>query len=172
MAGEATPFYLVHPAVPAWVGDLMPDCKLIVLMRNPVDRAYSHWHHVRGQGYESLSFEGGIHQERQNVGRHFKHHSYLARGRYADQLKRWFRYFPREQFCFIRSETMREVPAATYDQVCHFLGVQRWHGLEFENRHVREYEPMGEAIRAELAEYFQPHNEALYELLGVDYGWA
>ncbi len=116
--GEATPYYLFHPAVPERVKETLPDVRLIALLRNPVERAYSHYQLMRLTGREKLSFAEAIDAEERRVRgageellrdmpsarkqgnrRHHehRHRAYVGRGLYAEQLERWFEHFPREQ---------------------------------------------------------------------------
>lgn len=102
LRGEATPYYIFHPRAHQRIADVLPNAKLIVVLRNPVDRAYSHyWHEVR-MGYEHLSFEEAIAKESERTGREVhdllrdeqyrsvehQHFSYLNRGIYHQQLRR------------------------------------------------------------------------------------
>ena len=110
IAGEASPYYLFHPLVPARVARDLPEARLIVLLRNPIERAYSHHNHERALGFEKLGFVEAIECEPERLRgeeerlagergyRSFahQHHGYLARGRYADQLERWLAHVERE----------------------------------------------------------------------------
>ena len=111
LTGEATPYYIFHPAAPERVAKVLPNVKLIALLRNPVDRAYSHYNHMLRVGREPLPFEEAITREAERLDGEaekivanlrystFKHlhYSYLARGRYIEQLEKWFALFPRER---------------------------------------------------------------------------
>src|SRR5262249_28187228 len=121
LAGEASPSYVFHPFAPERVAKLVPDVRLVVLVRNPVDRALSHYHHEVALGRESLSFEDAVEQEdgrmrgeldRMRDPSYFSHawwnYTYLARGRYAEQLERWLTVFPRERLLIVPSEDLLE----------------------------------------------------------------
>ena len=119
ITGEASPYYLFHPLVPQRVFSCCPNAKFIVLLRNPVDRAYSHFMMEKKRGDEPLTFEEAINIEPQIINneenkiinnpeyRSISHQrsSYLARGMYYSQIKRWLNYFPKKQFLFIKSES-------------------------------------------------------------------
>ena len=108
VVGEASPSYMFHPLAPQRVHDLVPDVRLIALLRNPADRAYSHYQHEVALGREPLSFEQALDAEEERLRgevermtddpSYFSHewwdHTYPARGRYAEQLERWFAVFP------------------------------------------------------------------------------
>jgi hypothetical protein len=185
VTGEASPYYLFHPHAPARVKALLPSVKLIALLRNPVERALSAYHHQVRAGSEPLSFEEAVDQEPMRLapeierltrdetfkGAAHRRFSYLSRGLYADQLEAWFRVFPREQLLVIRSEDFFEEPAAIVTQALQFLGLPPAHSSGFRRFNVGEYDGMEPAMRARLIEYFGPHNQRLYNLLGRDLGW-
>jgi hypothetical protein len=137
-SGEATPYYLFHPLVPRRVARVVPSVRLIVLLRNPVNRAFSHYTHEKVRGHEPLSFEeaiaaepGRIHGEEKRMvlkqtSRSRKHQvfSYVARGFYAQQLRRWMEYFPDDQILVLGSERFYADPQATMAEVFAFLGLQ------------------------------------------------
>jgi hypothetical protein len=183
---ESSPYYLCHPAVPGRVASLLPEAKLIVLLRDPVKRAYSHYWHERSKGREKLSFEDAIATEPGRVGdaalrlargeivrseAHLRH-TYLERGRYAEQLERWLRHFPRERLLCLRFEDFVRDPQRGLDESLRFLGLPAMHRpVQFEARNSRQYPPMAAATAERLREYFAPHNRALEALLGREFGW-
>ena len=137
ITGEASPYYLFHPLAAERLHAVAPEAKLIVLLRNPVDRAFSHYQLEVRQGNEPLSFEEAIAAESSRLAGEVErildddtyasfahqHYSYLARGRYVEQLRRWFSLFPRDQFLVLKSENFYRDPAAGYRQVTDFLGL-------------------------------------------------
>ena len=185
LTGEATPCYFFHPHVPARVAKVVPNVKLIALLRNPVDRAYSHYWMKLRKEYENASFEDAVERETERVNGELSkmledehyfsydrwHFSYLARGLYAEQLARWMKFFPREQFLILRSEDLYRDPAATYKRVSEFLGLPPWQPSRPAKSNFVPYPEMDRATRARLLEYFAPHNERLYELLGTRFEW-
>jgi Sulfotransferase domain len=186
LTGEASPSYISHFWAPRRIRRVLPEAKLIALFRNPVDRAYSQFQMSRREGVEELeSFEEATAQEenrlRPELARMsadprynswaFGCWSYLARSRYAEQLERWLELFPREQFLFVKAEDLSAEPERTLEGVHDFLGLPGHSHDRLPRLHTAEYEPMPADSRARLAEYFRPHNELLYELVGVDFGW-
>jgi Sulfotransferase domain len=185
VTGEASPYYLFHPHAPGRIKALLPNVKLIALLRNPVERALSAYHHQVRAGSEPLPFDEAMDQEPARLAPEVdrltqdpayksmahRRFSYLARGRYADQLEAWFRVFPREQLLVVRSEDFFEEPAATVAQVLEFLGLPRGNLKGFRRFNAGYYGSVEPAIQARLIEYFAPHNERLYALLGCDLGW-
>ena len=189
ITGEATPYYLFHPSAAGRMARLVPKARIIVLLRNPTDRAYSHYNHTVRAGFENLSFEDAVEIEQLRLrgereklvedGRYnsFNHrwYSYLARGVYVDQLSTWAGLFGGERMLVMRSEDFFSNRAEVLDRALGFLGLPPW---EFRERKPREktrperrYEPMSAATRARLDGYFEPHNRRLYEYLGEDFGW-
>lgn len=176
--GEASPYYLFHPEVPERVRAAMPTPKFLALLRNPVERAYSQYQMNVRRGVETLSFEAAVDQERERLSANddpasldWRRYSYLARGAYAEQLERWWRLFPREQFLILKSEEFYEDPGATFDQTLAFLGLRSWRPAGYKAYHLAEYADMDPATRKRLAEHFAPLNRRLYALLGRDLGW-
>ena len=185
LTGEGEPSYLPNPVAPQRVKDLIPDVKLIVMLRDPVKRAYSHYMHRFVRDRESRTFEEVVATDKELLKHGWEnlptgdlirlghlHYSYLARGYYADQLQIWLSVFPREQFLIICAEDFFSGTQAIFDDVLEFLGLGP-HVLEkADRRNVGKYtEPMSDELREDLREYFAPHNERLYEMVGRDFGW-
>jgi hypothetical protein len=184
--GEATPYYLFDPACPTRVASLLPDVRLIVLLRDPVDRAYSHWARERRLGREPLDFEAAIAEEERRLDRerrtngtagayagpHHRHHSYLARGHYAEQLERWLARFPRDRFLVLRSEDLYGQPREALRAAERFLGLRTWEPPEVRHLQRGRYETMPDALREPLARSFAPCNRRLEELLGMSFEWS
>jgi len=185
VTGEATPYYLFHPLAPARARLVVPRAKLIVLLRNPVERAYSHYHLERRYGLEDLSFEEAIEREPERLAgeeekmladksyRSFehRHHSYLSRGIYMDQLQRWRNFFSEEQFLALSSEDFYANPPAVIAQASDFLGLLAMELGEYKKHNEGRYPKVDATTRERLVDYFRPHNERLYEYLGRDLGW-
>lgn len=185
LSGEATPYYLFHPLVPARVAGVLPDCKLIVVLRNPIDRAFSHHNHERALGFERLGFEPAIEAESERLAgeeeriladpayRSFahQHHSYLSRGRYAEQLERWLACFDRDQMLVLSAEELFAEPGGVVHDAQEFLGLEARMPTDLAAKNARAYAPIHAATRAALRDEFAPHNRRLYELLGRDFGW-
>jgi len=181
--GEATPYYLFHPLVPKRVFDNFPNVKLVVLLRNPIDRAFSHYNHEVRVGNENVSFEKGIILElltlkdeekkvkKGNYSDIYQKFSYLERGIYLDQLKNWFEYFPQKQFLILKSEDFFSNPQSCMDEFFKFLGISEFEVKNFEKFQSGEYKKMSESTRQKLDEFFKPYNQRLYKFLGADFSW-
>ena len=92
-------------------------------------------------------------------------------GIYANQLKRWFEYFPREQFLILKSEDLKSNPSEIYNQTIEFLGLSKHELNSFESYRMRKYPPISDKTREKLTRYFQPYNEQLYQLLDRNFDW-
>jgi hypothetical protein len=185
LTGEATPGYMFHPHAPRRISELLPDVKIIVLLRNPVDRAYSHYYHEVRKNRERASFEDAIKMEEERLRGEFDkiiknenyhssnyvHCSYLARGIYVEQLERLHQYFKKEHILILRSEDFFKDAQASFEQVLRFLDLPGWQLKDFKKAHVGSYPKMDAAIRSRLLNYFEPYNHKLYEYLGINFGW-
>ena len=185
ITGEATPRYIHHPHTPKRVFNLIPEVKLIALLRNPIDRAYSHYQMEIDHGHEDLSFEEAIAQEKKRISTdekkmnndenfysvNFYRKSYLTRGIYVDQLKRWFEYFPKNRFLILKSEDFYSKTPEIYQKVLEFLGLPEFELSSFKPYKMRKYLAISDKTRKKLEDYFRSYNEQLYELLGRNFGW-
>jgi hypothetical protein len=181
---DSSPYYLAHPLAPQRAHALVPEAKLIVLLRDPVRRAYSHYWHERHKERETLSFEEAIAAEPARLGddeqrlargeirqsRAHQHFSYLARGRYAEQLERWWRHYPRERLLVLRFEELARDPLAVLDRTLEFLGLSSIQNVRLEARNARKYPPMDPATEERLRDYFAPHEARLQALLAQPAG--
>jgi hypothetical protein len=187
ITGEATPMYLFDPLVPERMAQTVPQTRLIVLLRNPVDRAYSQYHKwVRDSGRETPSFKESVveelawlnegknglsAQERCSEIRRGSRWNQLARGIYVDQLVRWRQFFDEEQMLVLKSEDFFKHTADILKQVQMFLGLP-YKEIKLPPRQTTyEYEPMDPDLRQRLEVFFEPHNRRLYDYLGRDFGW-
>ena len=180
ITGEASPEYIFCPEAPARIAETLDDVRLIALLRNPVDRAYSHYHHSRRLGEEELSFEEAIEVEERRLreaetpeaAAHELHvHGYLAQGRYADFLTAWYERFGSERIMIVRSEDLFADPPGTIESIVDFLGLPTWRPDAYEALNEGRYDEIAPDTRARLVEYFREPNRRLAELVGRDMGW-
>ncbi len=184
--GEASTRYLFDPRAPERVYRFNSHMKLIAVLRDPVDRAYSHYQMEHRWGREPLSFEEALEGEEERLGPELRRMlndplassdaaarcSYVTRGRYAEQLELWLRCFPREQLLVLTSEELLRDPTDVMSRVARFLGIPEWRAESYPLKGVREYPPMQAATREELARTFELDNRRLEELLGRRLGWT
>ena len=178
VAGEASPNYLFHPAVPERSARALPNAKFIALLRNPVDRAFSHYHMMSRRGIEALSFEDAIDQEDQRLSASddpgslaWRHYSYLRRGLYEDQIRNWLRVFPRDRLLILKSEDLYQRPEQVCLETQTYLGLSPCSPQRTKAYHLADYPDMNPATRDRLRAHFAPHNRRLYDLVGRDFGW-
>jgi hypothetical protein len=186
VTGEATPYALFHPLAPRRLREIAPAAKLIALLRNPVDRAYSHFLLERSRGEETLDFAAALDAESWRldgeearlardptyVSDPHKHASYMARGEYARQLERWFCVFPREQMQVLRSEDLYARSAETFARVAEFLAISPDVPIPFTTHNQTSGPPIDPPTRRRLSAHFAPLNARLADLLGWDPGWS
>ncbi|HSS98939.1 MAG TPA: sulfotransferase domain-containing protein [Terriglobales bacterium] len=180
---EASPFYLFHPLVPERMAAVVPKAKLIVLLRNPTDRAISHYFHARRVGYEDLPIDQALRAEESRVrglverqqwkDPTLRHYTYKARGRYAEQLERFMGKFPRNQLLVLNSERLACEPERVLRSVFEFAEIDS--AFQIKNLQRKNVgsgkKEVSQELTSYLGEYFAPHNNRLFDLLGEDYGW-
>ncbi len=186
VVGEATPYYLHHPHAAARARQLVPQTRVIALLRHPVDRTYGHWAERHRQHVEPLDFSDALaaeegrlagEEERMLVDPSYvsfahQHYSYVDQSRYARGLGRWLAVFPRHQVLVLRSEDLYADPGLVYRQVLDFLGLRSFLPDELAgwNQVAKQGADLEE--RARLLELLRPDITAVEELLGRDLHWT
>ena len=185
--GEATPAYLFDPRSPGRVHAFEPRMKLIVVLRDPVERAYSHFQMERETRDETRSFEDALAWEEAELMPELERwvadptyesplplfgRSYVARGCYAEHLERWLALFPREQLLVLMSDELLDDPARALSRVEQFLEVPEWQPPSYPQENVRAYPPMSRATYDHLRRVFEPQDRRLEELLGLQLSWS
>lgn len=185
ISGEASPYYLLYPHAPKRVHAIVPKIKILILLRNPVDRAYSHYHHEKRRKTETLEFNQAVETEEERISSEYKkilsngnyhskvfrNHSYLKRGIYVDQIKRWEHYFPKEQIMIIKSEDLFENPKKILNEVFQFIGVKNYELNEYKIYYQGQKPEIKPEINDYLKSYFAPYNKKLYQYLGREFNW-
>ena len=182
ITGEASP-HMNKPHVPKLVHDLLPNAKLIAILRNPVDRAFSQYHHHRKvAGWEPLSFEEAIAQSPlklpdEVIQDEWKYHKnkfrgYITKGFYAQQLEAWYQYYSKDSIHILSGEEFFADPAKELKEILKFLGMPNFRFECAVPKNIGGYKTkMSQEIRTHLEEIFRPHNRRLYELTGKNFGW-
>lgn len=181
IAFEASPYYMFEPRVPARVRALVPDVKLVFLLRDPVARAFSHYQNSRRLGREPLGFEAALeaeegrlageedrmHADPDYVSWSHRVHSYAGRGVYVDQLLHWRRHFPAAQMLVVDAGRLFSDPRGVVAEVEAFVGLDPWQPREVTASNEGGYrERMRPATRARLEAFFAPHERRLEGLVG------
>jgi hypothetical protein len=183
---EASGYYMYHPFAIERIAQDLPQVKLVVMLRDPVERAYSAYQHELKRGYEWETFEraldlederlvGEVERMRADVKYEsftHRHHSYTRRGHYAEQLEEVLRHFPREQLHVMESETFFERPEVEYDKLIAFLGAKPFQPAKFDRYNAQPRSPMADPTRARLEAHFAPHDEKLAALLQHSPHWS
>jgi hypothetical protein len=186
IVGECSPYYLFHPAAPVRIRETVPEVRLVAILREPVSRAYSNYRDRVVAGTEDLAtFEEAIDAEPERTAAataelladpgHYDfshdHHTYLARGHYAEQLRAYFDVFPRAQLLVLPLEALKTDPTAAFRRIEEHLGLDH-RAVDLTPRNAREGGPrLDPGTRERLAAHYEPHNRDLAELLGEDFGW-
>jgi len=187
VTGEGSPYYIFHPLVARRVATALPDVRVIAMLRDPVERAYSHYQQEYARGFEDCkTFEEAVDREPERLaGEHdrlvadptyasyaHRHHSYLARGEYLGQLVEWHRHLPRDQVLVVHAERFFADPQSVMADVHGFLGLERVPVADARAHNARAYSGMLPATRERLIRHFEEPNRWLYEYLGSDLGWS
>jgi len=183
LTGEATPGYIHNPHCAKRVHDYLPNVKLIIILRNPIDRAYSDYQMRIRAKHETKSFEDSIKEEEKKLsesekilenenysqyGAEFR--PYLSRGNYYEQIKPWRELFPKENFLILKTEDLEKDHQKTLNHVFKFLGLKEMEISDFTRKNVAKYAEMNLETRKHLIEHFKPQNEKLKEL-NLDVDW-
>lgn len=189
VTGEATPNYLFNPSAPKRIAkDLPQTTKFIVLLRNPVDRAYSNYQMKVGKGHDQRSFEKAIIHDETRLEGEFQHiikkyenerpdqtiYPYVTRGIYVEQLKTWMDLFPRDQFLIVKSEDLFNEPEKVVNQVVRFLGLDenKLNVAHFRTFNKGTYhKTMNPQTRKILLDYYRPYNRRLENFLDMKFNW-
>ena len=184
ITGEAAVNYMFNPVVLPRVKECLPHVKVIVLLRNPVDRVWSHYHERFNAGTETLSFRDALDAEEERLAgevermtadtgyysERYDFCSYKARGRYLEHLGPWIDAFPPEQLHILRSEDMYADPVQSVIEVQRFLGLPEV-PITAHRYNYLPADTLDPTMRAELSAYYRPHVAALEERLGRSFNW-
>jgi Sulfotransferase domain len=182
---EASGYYMFHPCAPERMARHLPELRILAMLRDPVERAYSAWKHELARGFETEQFERALDLEDERLAGQVermraqqdyqsfshRHHAYVRRGHYADQLAELRRFFPSEQIHVIESESFFEKPEETYASVLDFLELPQVLPGRFDRWNGRPSSPMAAQTRARLREHFRAHDRSLAEVLGREPAW-
>ena len=183
--GDASPYYLFHPLAAQRAAALVPDVKLLVLLRDPVERTISHWSEQTRNGVEQLSLADALAAEADRVGdaaeqlvagrirTSFAHEqqSYASQSEYAASLERWIEAFGRDRLLVLFSEEYYADPLAALRQVTDFLGVAPHGDVDLSVRNAAQRRGDDAAVRVALAERFAPDAVRLEAIVGRRPPW-
>jgi hypothetical protein len=185
LAFESAGYYMHHPLAPARIARDLPGVKLLAILRDPVERAYSAHKHELARGFETEPFERALELEPERLAgevakiqadpaylsHSHRHHSYVDRGHYVEQLETLFELFPRDNVLVVFAEDFFSDPEPCHDRVIEFLGLPRRRPAAFEQHNARPRSPMPQDVRNRLTEHFASYDERLAALLGEVPAW-
>ncbi|MGB5898720.1 MAG: tetratricopeptide repeat protein [Geitlerinemataceae cyanobacterium] len=187
--GEASTSYFDYPDVSKRINEFFPEMKIIILLRNPVHRAFSHYNHVKKQhpGKELRSFEEAIDEEINAIEKSnfysslkleylnkpygYLEYGYVVRGLYLYFLKSWLSYFSREKIFIVKSEDFYQDPEKTTSEVLNFLGVSNLKLDRYIKYNAGSYNTKKASAPSQLTKFFEVHNKKLEKYLGIDLNW-
>ena len=186
IAGEASPYYLYHPAGAERMAQAIPDAKIIVLLRDPVKRAISHHLHMVFEGHESIEdldqaldmestrlegIEERLMSDPSYVSRPHQHYSYMARGHYAQQLEKLYTHFDRKNVLVMTTDKLISDSQPSLSAIQSFIGLEPDPSIELEKRNASsKFEPRPETIQR-LTDEFAKSNERLAKVVDVEIPW-
>jgi hypothetical protein len=171
IAGECTPIYIYWKPAMERIWKYNPKIKLLIILRNPVDRAFAHWNMQRFKGREPLDFLDAVREEknraREGAPLQLRRFSYVDRGFYAEQLERVFKFFSRAQVKIIKFEEFQDKKSETLDAIFRFLGLEPVVSPRDKDRNIVPYErQMTHEERKVLYEIFAEDIAKLEQMIG------
>lgn len=185
LTGESSPYYSFHPLAGERIARDLPEVRLIMLVRDPVERAYSAHAHESPRGFETEPFERALELEPERLAgeeerlradphyrsHHHQHHAYVTRGQYVDQLERLAGLVGRDRLHLVDSDEFFTRPEEVYAGVLDFLGLPAWRPESFEKHNARPRASMPAPLRTRLEEHFAPYDARLAEWWGTTPAW-
>lgn len=178
ITGEATAMCFTNPLASIRLAGIFPDTKLIVLLRNPIDRAISHYYMKVSKGWEHRPLEVALQAELDFLNTHLEPDwqsanmpSYVLDGVYVRQLRNWWQSFPTTQFAIFKSEDFFTDPASIVERVFEFLEVPPHPLASYPIENQGYYSQVSPSVRQQLREFFQPYNRELETLLARKFDW-
>ena len=185
VTGESSPYYMFHPMAGQRIAADLPGVKLLVLLRDPVERAYSAHTHETARGFETEPFERALELEPVRLAgeeaklvadptyqsHSHQHHAYVTRGRYADQLRRLESLFGRDRIHVVDSQRFFTDPEPVFAEVVDFLGIGAADGIVFDKHNARPRSPMPDSLRRSLEDRLADSDAELEKWMGATPSW-
>ena len=183
LAFDVTTKYMEEESTANNVYQTKPNMKIIIILRNPVDRAYSQYHLSVRQTAERRSFEDVVEENMNRLNKESHEHyeikpkfsvkedNYLKKGLYALQLRYWLKIFPRENILIVSTEEFESNQQIIYNKIFEFLNISKFEVKNTKKMEKGNYPPMKSETRNLLLEYFRPHNHELFELINMEFDW-
>jgi hypothetical protein len=185
LTGESSPYYMFHPLARQRLAADLPKVRLIVLLRDPVTRAYSAHSHESARGFEDLSFEDALAAEPERLrgererlmaepgydSFHWQHHAYVTRGQYVEQVTALEQLVGRDRMCVVDSGDFFADPEPVFEEVRQFLDLAPCADIVFEQHNARQRSPLDDDLRLKLEEHYTPYDEELERWWGHTPSW-
>ena len=187
ITGEASPYYIFHPLSLERIHKTLPDIKLILLLRNPIDRAYSHYMHQRRLKKENVNtFEKVIEKDEERfevMYKMFKEDKireynqekygipYISIGKYVRDVKKLLELFPADQILILKSDEFEQSPLNVIKDVLKFLGITSKEKIDLRKKNIGKYNEMNINTRKKLIDYYKPYNQELQKILNMNLNW-
>ena len=187
ITGEASPYYIFHPLSLERIHKTLPDIKLILLLRNPIDRAYSHYMHQRRLKKENVNtFEKVIEKDEERfevMYKMFKEDKireynqekygipYISIGKYVRDVKKLLELFPADQILILKSDEFEQSPLNVIKDVLEFLGITSKEKIDLRKKNIGKYNEMNINTRKKLIDYYKPYNQELQKILNMNLNW-
>ena len=183
LAFDVTTKYMEEESTANNVYQTKPNMKIIIILRNPVDRAYSQYHLSVRQTAERRSFEDVVEENMNRLNKESHEHyeikprfsakedNYLKKGLYALQLRYWLKIFPRENILIVSTEEFESNQQIIYNKIFEFLNISKFEVKNTKKMEKGNYPPIKSETRNLLLDYFRPHNHELFELINMEFDW-
>jgi hypothetical protein len=187
IAGEASPYYIFHPFAAERIHGTLPQCRIIMVLREPINRSVSQYYHEVAKRRETLPIADAFAAEEERVAGELdrmrtptyqpfnhEHFSYVGKSVYVDQVRRYLNVFPREQVLVLQAERFFTETEQVVRETFEFLGIAPDYvppNLKPSNVSRTKKEELPPQLRQRLEEYFARKNEELYELIGTRFDW-
>ncbi len=178
ITGEDTPFYFWNEESANRIKEILPNVKLILILRNPINRAYSEYHDKVQSGRTKKSFEQYIQSELENLKKNSPppskfndDDSILLRGIYSKQFENWSRIFSKKQIIVLQSEQLLEKPQKVLNEIYNFLGLTEFNLKNKFSKKKKKYQDMNSETREILRDFYYPYNEKLFQMIEKRFDW-
>ena len=183
LAFDVTTTYMEEESTANNVYQIKPNMKIIVILRNPVDRAYSQYHLNLREKAEKRSFEDAMEEnmnelnkesyERYEIKPKFsvEENNYLKKGLYAQQLRHWLNIFPMESMLILSTDEFESNQQVIYNKIFEFLNISQFEVKNTEKMEKGSYPQMKSETRSLLLDYFRSHNNELFKLINKKFSW-
>lgn len=182
---ESSGYYCFHPLAPARIAAALPGVRLVMLVRDPAERAFSAWKHERARGFEHEEFERALALEGERLqgeeermvadptylSFNHRHHAYVRRGEYVTQLRRLHDAVGAERVRVVDADAFFADPVEEFAALCRWLGLDEWRPASVEQWNARPSAPLDPGARTRLLEHFAPFDEQLGEMTGATPSW-